>query len=184
MAVLDLVVENAEVKNKEEWVSRIRKINGQKDPNKKLTPEEEKAEQDNAHKQAVTEEMATRMMAAKVAETEAKAKLMTADEVLRKVEAMYSALQAAQLLATVPGVAAAADEITASAGMEDLKPGGLMPPEVPPQGVPQEPTMQADMGIPMADPAMPPSPDSGLEGMQSGIETPTGADNVIPPLSP
>ena len=176
MAVLDLVVDNAEIKNKDEWVARIRKLNGQRDPSKPTTPEEQAAEKAGQDKQEATDALTQRMMTAKVAETEAKAKLLTSDEILRRVETMYSALQAAQVLATVPGVAGAADEITASAGMPDAKPGGFQAPEQIAQAA--APAMQPMPA--MAEPGMAePLPDSGQEGMQTGIETPTGADNIV-----
>ena len=173
LSVLDLLVESADIKNKDEWVTRIRKINGQRDPAKPPTPEETQAEQEGQAKQAEVEALEKRMLTAKVEETEAKAKLLSADEVLKRVETMFSALQAAQVLATVPGVAPAADEITKSAGMEDQQPGGFVAP--PQAGVlAEEPAAMA--GLPEFGPA---PADSGLEGMQAGIETPTGADNFI-----
>ena len=171
MAVLDLLVDNADIKNKDEWVARIRKLNGQRDPSKPTTPEEQAAEKAGQDKQEAADALTQRMMAAKVAETEAKTNLLTSDEILRRVETMYSALQAAQVLATVPGVAGAADEITASAGMPDAKPGGFQAPEqiAPPQEAAMQPMPAMDE----------PLPDSGQEGMQAGIETPIGTDNIL-----
>lgn len=177
MAVLDLLVDNADIKNKDEWVARIRKLNGQRDPSKPTTPEDQAAEKAGQEKQEAADALTQRMMTAKVLETEAKAKLLTSDEILRRVETMYSALQAAQVLATVPGVAGAADEITASAGMPDAKPGGFQAPaEIAP-----DPSAQPMNPLPVIqDPAMAePLPDSGQEGMQAGIETPMGADNIL-----
>lgn len=159
LSVLDLLVESADIKNKDEWVARIRKINGQRDPSRAPTPEEQQAEQANAQKQAEQDALNTRMLTAKVEETEAKTSKMTAEEVLRRVETMFAALQAAQVVATVPGVTPAADEIAKSAGLQDQNPGGIPVPE-------QQP--------------MAPVPDmaSGLDGVKGGIETPTGADNL------
>lgn len=159
LSVLDLLVESADIKNKDEWVARIRKINGQRDPSRAPTPEEQQAEQANAQKQAEQDALNTRMLTAKVSETEAKASKMTAEEVLRRVETMFAALQAAQVVATVPGVTPAADEIAKSAGLQDKNPGQIPVPE-------QQP--------------MAPVPDmaSGLDGVNGGIETMTGADNL------
>lgn len=59
---LDLVVEVGDVPEKEEFLRRIRQINGHTDPDAKLTPEEEQAQQqkqeDQAKMKAFTEAMA------------------------------------------------------------------------------------------------------------------------------
>ncbi|MES2415099.1 MAG: hypothetical protein V4614_14930 [Pseudomonadota bacterium] len=132
LAVLDLLVESADIKNKDEWVARIRKINGQRDPTKALTPEEQQAEQANKAKTAEREELDLRMMKAKLAESEGKAALMKSDEVVRRVDAMFQALQAAGMLGAQPGLGVAADEITRSAGLQDMAPGGVVTPEITP----------------------------------------------------
>jgi hypothetical protein len=101
---------------------------------------------------------------------------------LQKVETMHSALQAAQIVATEPGVTPAAGEIAKSAGLRDENPGGIPAPSAmaaavaasAPPVAPAEPTPPS-----VSDTA--PGP---LEGMQAGIETPTGADNVAPPVDP
>ncbi|MEO8021080.1 hypothetical protein [Polaromonas sp.] len=156
LSVLDLLVESADIKNKDEWVTRIRKVNGQRDPTKKPTPEEMQAEQAGQAKQAAREALDERMLIAKVDETEAKAKLLNADEVLRRVNTMFEALQAAQVLATAPGVAGAADAITKSAGMVDEQPGPIPAPEAmpAPEVLPVVPPDQAALPAPIAaDPA-------------------------------
>lgn len=144
LAVLDLMVESADIKNKDEWVNRIRKLNGQRDPTKPPTPEEMQAEKANQEKQAAREALEFRALKAKVEETEAKAKVYGADEVFRRVETMFQALQAAGMLAATPGAAPAADAITASAGMDDAQAGGMQ--EVAPAPQPQ-----------LALPGMPPA---------------------------
>ena len=135
LSVLDLLVESADIKNKDEWVTRIRKLNGQRDPTKPPTPEEEASEKANQQKMAEREALDLRMLKAKVEETENKAKVFKADEVFRRVETMFQALQAAGMLAATPGAAPAADAITASAGMDDAQAGGMqdLTPEPQPQ---------------------------------------------------
>jgi hypothetical protein len=167
MAVLDLVVDSTEIRDKAEWVARIRKLNGQRDPSKPLTEEEQKAEIAQAQKMQEQEQLASDMqkaalekLQADIGVAEATLKKLDADGIMKKVETMYAALQAAQIVATVPGVTPAADEITASAGMRDEHPGAIPVPDQPPGAV-----------MPQAGP---------LQGMQAGIQTPTGADNVIP----
>ena len=179
--VLDLVVENADIQDKEEWVSRIRKLNGQRDPSKPPTPDEQAAEQAAQQKQAQQEKIATdtanatlSKIQAEIAVARATINKMDTEGVLKKVEAMYAALQAAQIVATVPGVTPAADEITASAGLQDEHPGAI---PVPP--IEQQPAAAMP---PPADPGPGGTPENPgpLAGMRTGIETPTGADNINP----
>lgn len=188
LAVLDLVVESADIKDKDEWVARIRKLNGQRDPSKPPTPEEVQAEQAAQAKQHEAEQIATETAKAQLAQITANMELMRSqmsklgvEDALKRVETLYSALQAAQIAATTPGVTGAADEIAKSAGFEDKHPGGIPQPPVntdpmtPATGLPPQP----------AEPTPPPiGPASGLEGVQGGIETPTGTDNVPPAGDP
>ncbi|MFM9424351.1 hypothetical protein RCH10_000779 [Variovorax sp. GrIS 2.14] len=202
--VLDLVVENAEIKDKEEWVSRIRKLNGQRDPSKPPTPEEQQVEQATVAKQMEAEQVATDTNKAALAEVQAKVDLirsqmenMDVTSVLKRVEAMFSALQAAQIVATTPGVTPAADEIALSAGLEDMHPGAIPQPTglaqrflaqtQGVQGAPgaqpnTDPMLPAD-GVPN-DPAQAGPPDmapaSPLEGVQGGMETVRPEDNFPP----
>ena len=158
LSVLDLVVESAEIKDKEEWVSRIRKLNGQRDPSKPPTPEEQQAEQVTAAKQAEQEQLMTDTAKAQLGKLQvdmdlARAKISEMDvgNVLKRCEAMLQAMQAAQIVAQVPGVAPAADEIAASAGLVDQHPGGI---PVPAGVVPAPPA--APIGVSNAVPPLPP----------------------------
>jgi hypothetical protein len=132
LAVLDLMVETADIKNKAEWVARIRKINGQRDPTKPPTPEQVQAEKASEQDQALQKELNDRMMAAKVAEVETKTAKMSTEEVLTRIDSMLQALAAAQIVATVPGVAPVADEIALSAGLQDMHPGDIVAPPIQP----------------------------------------------------
>jgi hypothetical protein len=57
LALLDMVIDFADVPNKEEIVARIRKINGQADPSRKPTPEEEQARAEQQQKAAALEQI-------------------------------------------------------------------------------------------------------------------------------
>ena len=197
-AVLDLVVETSEVRNKDEWVARIRKINGQRDPKKQPTPEELQQMQKDKAIAEETEAMNMEQMRLSLDELKAKIGKLGADTakldstaILQRVESMFSALQAAQIVATTPAVAPVADTIMQGAGFEDQ--GGQDPnlPQLdqqvlPPQAVADAPlgTVAPSGGLPPEsglppDPAQPVTiPASPLEGVQSGIQTPTGADNA------
>lgn len=184
MNVLDLVIDSAEIKNKDEWVARIRKLNGQRDPKKAPTPQEQqKAQQDSADADKA-KAIQLEMLQAGLDKLRAEVSKLNTDDMLKRVESMFSALQAAQIVAVNPSVAPIGDAIAAGAGFKDQngqdpnlpQPAqAIAQPPVPQGGV--DPSQQ-DQGI---DPAMvpqaPPDSATGLEGMQQGIETPTGADN-------
>ena len=189
LSVLDLVVETSEIKDKEEWVARIRKLNGQRDPSKPPTPEEQAAEQTAAAKAAKLEaiqeallQSQAMLVAARTDKTTAETSRIDTEKTLKKVEAMYSMLQAAQIVATVPGVVPVADEIGKSAGFKDEHPGAMPVPAMPAPAAPAMPAQPpVDQGFGPTDSPMPePQPASPLEGVQGGIQTPTGADNVNP----
>lgn len=168
ISVLDLVVESADVKHKDEWVARIRKLNGQRDPSKPITPEEQEADQKAQQDAQVEKEIVVKTALAKIAEMEAKVSKMDVESTLKRVETMYSALQAAQIVASVPNVAPAADEIAKSGGLQDMNPGAIPQPEA----------------IAPVEPGLPAEPPSSLQGVQQGIETPISADNFPQPAQP
>ncbi|GHC72682.1 portal protein [Pseudorhodoferax aquiterrae] len=156
VSVLDLVVETAELKDKEEWVARIRKLNGQRDPSKPPTPEEQQAEQAAAAKQLEQEQIVTgtakanlEKLQADIAMTKAKMAEMDVGAVLKRCETLLQAMQAAQIVAMNPGVAPAADEIAKSSGFVDMHEGDV--PVVDPQG-PAEPPLPAIPESPQPEP--------------------------------
>lgn len=180
MNVLDLVVDSAEIQNKDEWVARIRKINGQRDPNKAPTPEDQAAEKQGKAEADAAKKLQMETLQEQLNKLRAEVAKLDTGSMLQRVESMYSALQAAQIVAVTPNVATVADTIAAGAGFKDQQgqDPNLPQPPAPPEValMPPEPVNPAH-----ADPAMTPQgpPDSatGLEGMGQGIETPTGADN-------
>lgn len=90
------------------------------------------------------------------------------------VEATYSALQGAQVLAAVPGVAPVADEIMVSAGAEDPN---FIAPEAPLPGMTTMPLFNRRTGIQTEQAGMQPAPTAG-QGEMAGIETPA-PDGVL-----
>ena len=183
LAVLDLLVDSSEVPGKAEWVARIRKINGQRDPSKPPTPQEQQAELAQQQMQAAQQQLMLQTGQANLGKLQADIDLARAqiskldtEDILKKVETMYSALQAAQIVATVPGVTPAADAITASAGMTDAHPEAI---PVPAQAAGPAPVDQPQPG-PSGPGGIPQQP-GPLVGADRGINTPTGADNLAPP---
>lgn len=97
-----------------------------------------------------------------------------AEATTKRVETQYSAIQTAQVIATVPGVAPLADSMLKSAGYQDMD----MPPIIPgPQQQAQLPAMEGQAAAVSPDesqntnPLTPPNPVSPLAGMDHGIET-------------
>ena len=182
MQVLDLVVEDAEIRNKSEWVQRIRKLNGQRDPAKAPTPEELQAQQKNEADEARAKAIQLETLQAGLDKLRAEVSKLDTGSILARVESMFSALQAAQIVAVTPNVAPVADTIMQGAGFADQ--GGQDPnlpqPEIAAPAMPPS-DLAGNVSPPdpmAADPAAAASMSAtGLEGMQQGIQTPTGADN-------
>ena len=158
--MLDLVVDMSDISNKDELVSRIRKINGQRDPDAEMTPEEQQAQQAMAETQKVQEELAFERAKAELAEIIAKGNNTDAQALMKRVESLYVALQAGGVVATTPGAAVVADEIMRGAGFKDEQ---GQDPNIP---VTQQPVQ------PLQDPAV-------MQGARAGMETPTLADGGI-----
>lgn len=165
MNMLDLVIDMADLPNKDELVARIRKINGQSDPDAEQTPEEQQAEQEQQKQQAEegalakrTAEVNLELLEAKVANLEKATDKVDAERLAKTVEAMYSSLQAAGIVATTPGVAPVADEILKGSGFKDVPQGETANLEqVAPGGVASDvPELRAP---------------AHLAGMHRGIET-------------
>lgn len=196
MAMLDMVIDFANVPNKEEIVSRIRKLNGQTDPSRKQSPEELLAQQQQQEKAAALEKLNEDTLRATLAKTQAEAEATlakvrsidatiqktVADAVRQGVTAAYEALQAAQIVATVPSVTPVADAILAGAGYQDQ--GGEDPNLPAPTGVLPEMTAQPKDGVFIGAPGGgAPMPGAlpelqQADGIAAGIETPA-ADGVI-----
>jgi hypothetical protein len=124
--LLDLVVEMADIPNRDELVARIRQINGQRDPESEPTPEEQQQMAQKAAMEQAQQQLMMAQMQASVAKLEAEVTKLRADQeksqaesINKRLEAMYSALQAAQVVAQAPGAAVMADEIMRGAGFKD-----------------------------------------------------------------
>ncbi len=186
--LLDLVVEMADVPNRDELVARIRQMNGQRDPQAEPTPEEQQQLQAQAQAQQAQQQMMMEAQQVELAKLKAEvAKLGSdvekaqAESINTRLEAMYSALQSAQIVAQAPGAAVMADEIMKGAGFSDrtldaeaelISKGAAGQPRGGPGPMPAG--MGAGPGPAVAMPQEPgvaePSPN---EGARMGIETPT-----------
>lgn len=133
LKLLDLVVEMVDVPNRDEMVARIRKLNGERDPNSEPTPEEEAATQSEAEQAATVSQIQLETLKNTLKKLQAEGSKITAEAVNRHVDAMLKSLEGAQIVATTPQVAPIADEIMKSAGFQDAAPGGFQTPDTPAQ---------------------------------------------------
>lgn len=166
MAMLDLIVDNMDVPNREEIAKRIRAINGQKDPDQEEpTPEDLQREQMAAQQAAIQQAMVEadlRDKNATAAKKEADAERVKAQTIADKMAATGTAMTAAQAVITMPTIAKVADNLLAEAGWGQFNAPatqGLPPQPMPPQGAqpmaapqPEAPPMQGE--APM-DPTQP-----------------------------
>jgi hypothetical protein len=146
--LLDLVVEMVDVPNRDELVSRIRKLSGQRDPEAEPTPEEKAAEQAANEQTALTQQIQTETLAAQLRKLQAEGDGLDARAVMTKVDAMLRALEAAQIVAAVPGSTPVADEILMNAGHKDRVPEPQEPAAIE-QAEPMQEPQTAEMAEPM-----------------------------------
>ena len=169
--LLDLVVEMADLPGRDELVSRIRKINGQRDPDVDPTPEEQMAQQDADAKKAEAEKLETDRLRAELENLRAKTSDLVAAAVKKGTETAYAAMQAGQVIATMPAVAPIADEVMKAAGYQDPIPAGVDP------NSPVPPVATAPQ-VDFPTNTSPMLPATAGTGEMAGIET-QRADGVI-----
>lgn len=130
MTMLDLLVENMDIPNRDELVKRIRAITGQRDPDaEEPTPEEMAKEQAAQQQQAFQDELLMAQLAeqkakvrkaeADAAVAEANAKKIGVQTVREGVGAIKDATDAAQAVAFMPELAGLADGMLGEAGWKD-----------------------------------------------------------------
>jgi len=154
-AIIDMVIGLTDAPQKDKIIERLRKVAGiQPD----MTPEEEKAQADQAAQKQAEVDKAIQdrdaaevaLIQAKIDQTNAQTNKAEADKLMKMVEAIFVALQAGQVVATVPQVAPVADEILKGAGYKAVDGG-------------------QDPQIPQAQPGMIPAPQDGtMPAMQGG----------------
>jgi hypothetical protein len=158
--LLDLVVEMADLPNRDQLVQRIRQINGQRDPDAEMTPEEQQAQALQEQKQQAQEQLMLATMENQLAKLVAETGKLDAQAMSERITAIYSSLQAGQVIATIPGVAAVADVL--------IKDAGFKPPQQEQQAV-EEAAMaqQEQMQMPAQGGELP----TAATGVTRGIET-------------
>lgn len=132
---LDLVFQmNDDLPDREEFVARIRQINGFMPPDAKLSPEEQAANEERKKKMARHEQLTEdRFIAeleeiiARARERQASARLKEAQATGANVGAMNAATEAGERVAVNPAIAPVADELLNSAGFEDQNAPPIVP---------------------------------------------------------
>lgn len=132
---LDLVFQmNDDLPDRDEFVARIRQINGFMPPDAKLSPEEQAANEERKKKLARQEDLAEQRLIAELDEIIAKVEKLRADARLAKanatganVGAMSAATEAGERVAVNPAIAPVADEILNSSGFDDQNAPPLIP---------------------------------------------------------
>lgn len=116
------------------------------------------------------------LLAAQVREIDARINLMTkqgdksdADKVAKMVEAIYSAMQAGEVLASVPQVAPIADKLMQAGGYQTPTPGGVDP-NFPVAEAGQAAVESGPMDIPESGNTSPMFPARADSGVNTGIE--------------
>lgn len=160
--LLDLVIEMADLPNKQQLVDRIRSLNGQADPDAEETPEAAQAKKQSTEAQNMQQQITMETMRNQMAKLVAETDKLDAQALTERIKAMYAALQAGQVVATVPNAAAVADEIMKGAGFKPTNQEQMAINQA--AEVPQQPQLNQDVmqGTQAQSP---------MQGVTHGIQT-------------
>lgn len=154
--LLDLVFDmHPTLPKKRAFVQRMRAINGQTDPDGRMTPEQKA---DLAQKQAVAKAQFEAQMAkliAEVQEAQAKGEKLRTEAVLGRLQAVYESAQAASVIVSMPEVAPVADTLLKSSGFEDQTPDDGLIDTPPKPALPATPQPGVDPVAPEEGAALP-----------------------------
>ncbi len=123
MQILDLIIDLSDVPGKDEIVKRIRKINGQTDPD---DPNREQIEADAAAKDSEAEQREIRAQDAKTGKDEAMGDKVLAEASGTRAETMMAALEIAASLKGDKKLAQAVDILMASVQTNAAEPAGAL----------------------------------------------------------
>ena len=172
-SLLDVAVELFDLPNKTLVLQRIRAVTGMTDPNETPTPEEDAQRQENQRKKDQADQLEVDRVTAELENLRAKTKDIIAAAVKKGTETAYAAMQAGQVIATMPQVAPIADSVMMEAGHQSPNPGGDDP-NFPVPSVAQQPKVDFPTNT------SPMLPATAGVGEMAGIET-QRADGVIQP---
>lgn len=179
VALLDVVFDmHPNLPRKKTVIERIRAVNGQTDPDGKMTPEQQAMAAEKAAIAKAQFELQMAQLRADVKKAEAEGSKLDTGAIVARVQALYEAAQASAVLAQAPQLAPITDQILASAGFIDQSgsPATL-------GAVAPVPGMQPQPMAPPGPPQGPPGlvPDAlQADGAMRGIETPQLSDGIGP----
>lgn len=174
ISMLDIVFDmHPNLPRKQAIVQRIRQVSGMTDPDGKVTPEQQAEQQQKAAIAKAQFDAQMAQLQADIREAQAKGEKLEAEAVSIRLTALYEAAQAAQVLATAPGITPIADELLKSSGVKDMSATPVLD-NMPAAPALPEPAMDAPAG-PMQTELQ------QADGLQQGIQTPA-ADGVDPAL--
>lgn len=119
MSLLDLWLDLADLPNKDEFLQRVRAMNGQSDPTRTPTPQEQAARAQKAAKEQVAEQIQLETLAAQLRKLQAEADATGAQAISTRIAALSQAIEAGGMVAQAPLLAPIADEIARGAGFHD-----------------------------------------------------------------
>jgi len=160
--LLDLVIEMADLPNKQQLVDRIRSLNGQTDPDAEQTPEAAAAKQAAQQAQDMQQQIGIETMRNQLAKLVAETDKLDAQALTERIKAMYAALQAGQVVAMSPNAAPVADKIMEGAGFKPTK----QEQQAVEQAAEVAPAQSLDM-----DPMTGSAVQSAMQGVNQGIQT-------------
>jgi hypothetical protein len=152
-AAFEMLVEASSLRNKKKVLERLKgNIN-----------------QQSVDMQQKMAELQVALLQAKIDLANAQADKAKSAATVDNVETLYSAMQTAQVAATVPGVVSIADEVAKSAGFVDRNQAPIYPQPAPPAvtGIGNQPVVHKN-----TSPMFPAKPVGPGEGIMTGIETP------------
>jgi hypothetical protein len=167
-AIIDLVFEWSDLPNKQTILQRIRQVTGMSDPDEGDTPEQAQQKKQQADMAQAQFEAELAQLRATIREANGKGESLEAGAMAKRLEGLYMAAQAAQVIAANPMVTPVADQLLMSAGFKDASPA----PEsvLDGAGVPAQP----EQPMPMDPAAMPElqQTDGLMQGAMDGSITP------------
>ena len=185
--MLDLVIDSSDMPGREELVARIRKLNGQTDPNSEQTPEDANNQQAIQQRQQAQQALEQQKAELEIELLKAQVKRTNAEAIGKNVDSAYAAMEAGQIAAAMPEVAPLGDGILQSSGWQDANGAPVMPSQSDSQPTAQPAAPHPEIRknthpefpgrIPPYDHALNPHLTSTPQapsptGMRAGIETP------------
>lgn len=159
VGILDVVFEmNPSLPKKQVLLARIRQVTGMPDPAKGDTPEMQQKQKQQAEMAQAQYAAQMAQLRADVLEAQAKGIKLNAEAMAKRLETLYMAAQAAQVLTMAPQIAPVADELARSVGFKDEH---------------GDPALGGPVDT-VSAPAVPPAvqADGALAGHEQGIESP------------